>query len=101
MSALRVAAQRGTTWPKLPVAAVALALTIGLVAGVAVGATVAGRATTQSGISTTPTTPAARTHAAGGAGDGPDGGVSPARRQHEGRGEQSRFLHALTGSTSS
>src|SRR3977135_1846632 len=65
MSALRVAAQRGTTWPRLPVAAGALALTVGLVAGVALGATTAGRATTQSAISTTPTTPAARTHAAG------------------------------------
>ena len=47
MSALRVAAQPGTVWPKLPGALMALTLTAGLAIGLAVGGTMAARTGTQ------------------------------------------------------
>ena len=64
MSALRVAAQPGTVWPKLPGAVMALTLTAGLAIGLAVGGTMAARTGTQSAVTVGPVTPPARTHAA-------------------------------------
>ena len=64
MSALRVAAQPGTAWPKMPGALMALALTVGLTFGLVVGATMAARTTTQTAISGSPITSQARAHAA-------------------------------------
>jgi hypothetical protein len=63
MSALRVAAQPGTVWPRMPGAFMGTALAVGLAIGLAAGATMAVRTSTQTAISAPPVTPAARTHA--------------------------------------
>lgn len=64
MSALRVAAQPGTVWPKMPGAFMAAALAVGLAVGVAVGATMTARTATQASNTAQVTTPPARTHSA-------------------------------------
>jgi hypothetical protein len=63
MSALGVAAQPGTVWPRMPGAFLGIALAVGLGVGLAAGATMAVRTTTQTAMSAPPVTPAARTHA--------------------------------------
>jgi hypothetical protein len=63
MSALGVAAERGAVTRRPPWAVVALALTFILAIALAVGATLAGRASTGAGTSVSPITPAARSHA--------------------------------------
>ena len=63
MSALRVAAQPGFAWPRMPVAMTALALIVGLTSGLVVGVSMATRTTTQASTAAAPVTPAARTHA--------------------------------------